>query len=244
MNLGSHLQELGLSEQEATIYIATLKLGSSKASAIASEAGIKRTTVYHELKSLAQKGFVIVQFVGKERCYRAQPPRKLANYYKGKLQSFEKIIPQLAELERKHAQIVGIRFIETVAELRHFYDDILVEYANDQYFVIGDAAGWEGMAPTFFPQYRLRRAAANIRTKLLLTSTSQPFNPTDPALLRSVKYLPSGYRFKSTMDIFDDKILIVSPELTSLAVVIEVAAMTDIFKTLFQILWDMIEMEA
>jgi hypothetical protein len=56
--------------------------------------------------------------------------------------------------------------------------------------------------------------------------------------LREFKYLPPIYKFKSTIDIFGDRILIVSPELSSLAVVIAIPAMTDVFKTVFQVLWD------
>lgn len=238
MNLATHLQQLGLSDQETNIYLAALKLGTSKASAIAAEAGMKRTTVYHELKLLAQKGFILVQFSGTERRYRAQPPNKLATYYRNKLQSFEQIIPQLLELERKHAQTVGIRFIETVTELSRFYEDILAEYEKRSYLIIGDAHGWQSVAPEFFNDYRRRRAAAKIKTKLLLTADSKVINPTDPTLLREVRYLPIGYHCKTTIDIYDDKILIISPELTSLAVVIEIPAMTDIFKMVFGVMWD------
>jgi hypothetical protein len=40
------------------------------------------------------------------------------------------------------------------------------------------------------------------------------------------------------MDVFDDKILIISPDLTSLAIVIAIPAMVDIFKSMFEIIWD------
>lgn len=237
MILQEELVNLGLTEQEAIIYIATLTLGLTKASAIAAEAGIKRTTVYHELKQLARKGFLIVSFVGKERRYRAQSPRKLINYYQRKITSFEAILPQLQSLERKHAQTPGIRFIETVDELNTFYEEILEEYAHREYKIIGDAHGWYSVSPQFLEKFRKRRAQAKIKTKLLLTADSAKVSPTDPALLREVRYLPQGYRCKTTIDIFDDKILIVSPELTSIAVVIEIPGMTDIFKMLFAMLW-------
>ena len=37
---------------------------------------------------------------------------------------------------------------------------------------------------------------------------------------------------------FDDKVLVVSPDLTALAVVIEIPVMVDIFKSIFEALWD------
>ena len=40
------------------------------------------------------------------------------------------------------------------------------------------------------------------------------------------------------MNIFNDKILIISPHITSLAVVIAVPVMVDIFKSMFEIIWE------
>jgi len=46
--------------------------------------------------------------------------------------------------------------------------------------------------------------------------------------------------FKSTLNIFKDKVLIINPESSSLAVVIAVPAMVDIFRSMFEIIWDSI----
>ncbi len=232
------LKNLGISKQEANVYIASLKLGASPASAIAKEAALKRTTVYPILKSLAKKRFVSVSFKGDERYYQAQRPQKLANYYEKQLGAFTAIIPTLTKMERKHAQTVGIRFIETIDELRGFYTDVLAEYKGQQYYVIGNTKGWESLDPEFFMQLRKDRATARIKTKLILTEDSRSLSPSDPKLLREVKFLPEKYKFKSTIDIYKDKVLIVSPELTSLAVVIDIPVMTDIFKAIFEIIWD------
>ncbi len=71
-----------------------------------------------------------------------------------------------------------------------------------------------------------------------MSGESETINPTDPALLREWRYAPAKYNFKSTIDMYDDKILVVSPHLSSLAVVIAVPAMVDVFKSVFEMLWD------
>jgi len=244
-NQGLHsiepLINLGLSKQEALVYLSCLKLGASPASAIAKEAALKRTTVYPILKALAKKGFVSVAFKGSERYYNAQRPQKLANYYEKQLSTFTAIIPQLNQLERKHAQVLGLRYIETIDELRRFYSDVIQDYKGSQYYVIGSTGAWAGIDPDFFMHFRKERADAKIKTKILLTEDSKKVSPTDSSLLREVKFLPTKYNFKSTIDIYNDKVLIVSPELTSLAVVIEVPIMTDVFKAIFEMLWDVMK---
>ena len=49
------LQEQGMSEKEALIYLTTLSLGSAPASTIARKIGIKRVTTYAILKDLERQ---------------------------------------------------------------------------------------------------------------------------------------------------------------------------------------------
>lgn len=235
------LLQLGLTKQEAQAYLALLKLGGSTASVIAKETGIKRTTVYPILKSLSIKGCVFVYFRKNKRYYYAQKPNKLSSLFEKKLEVFNNIVPLLESMDKKQAQTIGLRFIETKEELYQFYFNVLSEYKNKQYYIIGDINAWENNNYDFLMQYRKNRAEAKIKTKILLSHGSKQFNPPEKNLLREYKYLPEKYIFKSTIDIFDDKILIVSPSLSSLAIVIAVPAMVDIFKSMFEIIWESIE---
>ncbi len=138
--------------------------------------------------------------------------------------------------------MTGLRFVETLDELKQFYTGVLDEYRDKGYQIIG-TAHWEHLDNEWFQQYRHDRARNNIHTKLILTEESRDISPADPTLLRDVRFLPSQYDFKSTIDIYDDKILIVSSELASLAIVIQIPAMHDIFGAMFDMLWNMIGLE-
>lgn len=232
------LQNLGLSDEESRIYLVLLGLGGCVASILAKEVGLKRTTIYPILKKLAAQGIVNVYFRKNKRFYYAEKPAKVAGLFHKKIESFENIIPTLESMDKKQAEMLGLRFVETVDELENFYFTILDEYRNKKYCAIGNANAWESLNTDFFVQYRKDRALHGIHTKLLLTEDSRKINPTEENLLREWKYLPAQYKFKSTMDIFDDKVLIISPKFSSLAVVIAVPAMVDIFKTIFEMLWD------
>lgn len=234
------LRDLGLHEHEAAIYITLLKLGPSPAALVAKESSIERTAAYPILKSLARKGFVSLFYKGTRRLYRAQQPQKISNFFEKKVQSFNQIIPSLKALEKKQARVLGLRFIETPAELKLFYADVLTTYRGKQYYIISSANAWEGLDPEFFIQFRKDRGRAKIKTRLLLSAESEQINPIDPALLRQWRYLPPEYNFRSTIDIYPDQILIVSDQLNSLAVVITIPAMVDVFKSIFNLLWDLL----
>jgi len=237
------IKNLGLDDQEANIYLALLRLGGLKASTIAKEVGLKRTTIYPILQSMAQRGLVNVFYRKSERMYYAEKPTKVVAVMQKKLDLFENIIPVLGVMQKNTGGQIGLQFIETLPELKNFYLKILDEYKNKSYRVIGSATGWEGLDPKWFIQFRTDRGQNNIHTRLLLTEESKNINPKNKKLLREFKYLPEKYQFKSTIDIYDDKILIVSPQLSSLAVVVAVPAMVDIFKSVFDIIWEMLSEE-
>jgi len=234
------LKSLGLSDIESDIYLSLLRLGGTQASKVAKDVGIKRTTVYPILKKLSAGGFVRVYFRKNRRYYYAEKPQRVAATFGKKLDSFYAIMPQLQQLEKKEMQMTGLRFIETLDELKQFYTGVLDEYRDKEYQIIGTAY-WEYLDNEWFQQYRYDRARNNIRTKLLLTEESREVSPTDKKLLRNVRFLPPQYDFKSTIDIYEDKILIVSPELASLAIVIQIPAMHDIFRALFDMIWGMVD---
>lgn len=233
------LLEFGLTESEAQIYISLFKLGGATASVIAKETGFQRTTVYPILKSLAKKGCILVYFRKNQHYYYAQKPDKLASLFEKKLEFFNSVIPLFESMDKKQAQAIGLRFIETKEELRKFYLEMLAD--NKSYRVIGNAHAWQNIDPEFFEQYRKQRARLKIKTQLLLSADSKESNPISKDLLREFKYLPVQYAFKSTLNIFKGKVLIISPESSSLAVVIAVPAMVDVFKSMFEIIWDSME---
>lgn len=232
------LMQLGLSEQRADAYLKLLELGGATASELAKKMGVQRTSVYSILQSLAQEGLVENYILKKKQFYRAVKPEKVASRFEEKLDAFHKVIPLLKTIEKEEARGFGLRFIETTPELQKFYRDVLEEYRDKEYRVIGSAPTWEGISAEFFKQYRKDRAARNIRTRLLLSEESRIMAIEGPGLLREFRYLPPKHSFKSTIDIFDDKILIVSPSLSALAVVIAIPAMTDVFSSIFEMLWE------
>ena len=237
----STLQTLGITEDEARTYLALLKIGGGNAIALAKEVNVKRTTIYPILKSLHEKGFASTYFHKSKRLYRAEKPDKVAGQYEKRLEGFEAIIPELKTIEKQTVSTIGLRFIETKQELERFYTGILVEYKGKSYSAIGSATAWEGINPEFFQKYREDRANSKIKTRILLSADSVDASPSDEKLLRDVRILPKNHTFKSTMDVFDNKILIVNPDQTALAVVIEVPSMVDIFKEMFEMLWEKAE---
>jgi sugar-specific transcriptional regulator TrmB len=71
------LRHLGLSENEAKVYMAMLELGPSVVVEIARKSGINRPTTYVQIESLKKKGLVSTQAKGKKQFFIAESPDKL-----------------------------------------------------------------------------------------------------------------------------------------------------------------------
>ena len=98
MEVTASLREFGLSENEIKIYIALIKAGETTAQSIAKNADIPRTTAYHLLEGLIQKG--LVSFIVKEskKYFQATNPKKLVSILEEKKKLMQEIMPQLMDI--------------------------------------------------------------------------------------------------------------------------------------------------
>ncbi len=232
------LGDFGLAELDIQVYLKLLQLGGAPATILAKELGIKRTTVYPVIERLIHHCMITESDQGSKRFYTPLQPNKLPILQERKLASLASIIPLLERMQGAEAREYGVRLIKSKREFEAFYMDILEEYRNKEYYIIGSVSGFLNIDRDFLISFRKKRAAHNTRVKLLLSNDSRSEEgQNDPKLLRTFKYLPEKYVFKSTIDIYADKIVIIGPEIKALAVVVAIPAMVDVFRSVFEMLW-------
>ncbi len=127
MQIEKALQNLGLSEKEARVYIALVKLDKSTATKIAKKSDLKRPTVYLVLDELRKKGLVLKIPNPKKQIFIAKDPRELVGEAENKIDSAKKVLPELLALsgEEKKPRILyfeGIKEIENL--LWHKLDEM------------------------------------------------------------------------------------------------------------------------
>ena len=114
--LEKYLEELGLSDKEAAVYLALLTFENAAPSTIAEKTKLNRSTVYVVLESLEKKGLASETNVGKTIHYQAAAPERLETYVeqqKLKLEEMERrlsdIIPQIKAVHREAGERPIIR---------------------------------------------------------------------------------------------------------------------------------------
>ncbi|MBU1916421.1 hypothetical protein KKC47_04855 [Patescibacteria group bacterium] len=89
-NLVKELEEIGLSEKEARVYLAALELGPATAQQIATKALINRPTTYIMIESLTKRGLMSSFIEGKKKKFSAAMPYKLAYIIQNQKKDIEK----------------------------------------------------------------------------------------------------------------------------------------------------------
>mgnify|MGYP001153370135 CR=1 FL=1 len=118
------LQELGLSEGEARVYMAIAGLGMAHVAAISKESGVKRSTVYEYLERLLLANYIRKTIKGRRLYYFAEDPERIIASFEKKKRSAEAVLPQLKELYRRSARKPVVRFYEGKEGLRQVYREM------------------------------------------------------------------------------------------------------------------------
>lgn len=235
------LKDIGLNDKEARIYLATLELGSSGASDIAKRAKLNRVTTYDILDKLIKKGFI--NFITKDgqKHFDATEPDLLFEDRKRRINAFEDVLPELRRLHgaTPHPRV---QYFEGIAGIKAIYEDTLsskteiLNYANSSEI----REYW----PEYDDEYVKERALKGIFLRGIA--------PTDPigkkVVKENKKYFrdirlidPQKYNFTNEINIYDDKISIISFSDGLIGMIIESKEMADTQRALFSMIWDFSE---
>lgn len=89
MNLEKELQEVGLPEKEAKVYIAMLELGRATAQDIAKKAEVNRATTYFVMENLMKKGLASAIDEGPRQYFLPEDPSQIEAIFEKKRVEFE-----------------------------------------------------------------------------------------------------------------------------------------------------------
>lgn len=241
------LKKIGLTETETAVYLTGLNYDSISVNELEIRTTIKRTTIYHALDTLLQKGLVAKKNTGAKLAFTMTNPKNITQLINKEISQlnehlleFTKILPLLnqrsgrQEIKSKVSHYTGIDGIKIVVE------EAL--YCQNRH--------WDIIAPNinFFSQFDKKYAQYYINTRQARGISARSlweFNFERRALtpeeirLRSPRFLPQSMQgqFKSVIIIFDDKVALISSidELT--AILIDSQEIHDTFAALFEGLW-------
>jgi HTH-type transcriptional regulator, sugar sensing transcriptional regulator len=238
MELRYALKEFGLSENEIKVYLALTKTGEATAQNVAKAAGLPRTTTYHLLESLEQKG--LVGFVVKEskKYFQAAKPIKLIDTLEEKKKIIQEIMPELNSMSETIKERPKVVVYEGLKGIRTILKDVLEE--REMICHYGDIVSIQKVFSHAFPQYINERVKRKIPIKIICKKEKQHKELLKNAKkeLREFVFVPENYEFKSSVFIYANKVVIFNIKTEPYyAVVVENKDFYETQKNLFELIW-------
>jgi len=243
------LQELGLSENEARVYLASLEIGRATADELSKHAQIKRPTTYVQIESLTKKGLMSTYEEGKKTYFIPESPeylKRLLDQEKQETTQKEKelstLLPDLTNLFDHAGERPKVRFFNGKEGIVTLREEILKTAKNKEIRIIFSQ---DALANVFSKEeldsYSENRARNNIISKAMYTRAAGKFEGTHPSLTER-RFIPEDkLSLGSDLIIYENKVALMALKGTLFGVLIENDEITKSMMSLFDLLWSEME---
>ncbi len=241
MLLNESLIKFGLSKKGASIYLATLELGKATAQEIAEKAELPRSTSYSVIESLISKQLLFPVQERKIKEYTAEDPKKIFNLSSEATRLIKEALPELNNLYRQSKARPKIIYHEGLSAIKEVYDDILRMPGLKEYLIIGPEKIWIGMDEKWFSDFKIRRASAKIKTRMIIEDSdiARQRQKDGMKYLSEVKIVSINhpYQFTGGAYIFRDKVIFLEYKKDLISVEVYSKGMADLQRLMFESLW-------
>lgn len=239
-DLNHVLTSLGFEPKEAAVYLALLELGKGSILAIARASGVNRASIYYIIEGMKKRGFVtVLEDPDGTHSYMPTDPRLLLAREKQHVKEFEAIVPNLKALVNRTGHRPSVRFFEDLEGVKAVYEDTLtakteiLNYANSQ--EIRDH--W----PNYDKEYVEKRASNKIWLRGIAPDDEggQRVQANDHKFYREIRLIdPKKLPFNNEINIYDNKISMVSFIKPIFGVIIESKELTETQRSIFEMAWN------
>lgn len=240
----SELLKLGLSNEEARIYLACLEVGGGPVSVIARKAAVHRVSCYHTLENLLNKRLLSQYNKNGVKCFAPEPPEQLVKLAEEQVTMARVLLPELRTLSGTSAFKPKIRFYEG----RDGVEKVFSESLSAKKEILGytNLKSVTEFFPNFFERYTHEKFKRKIKTRYLSPNTvdsvavMQKFLPAkyDRNLLEILLVNKDQFPFENEVLIFGNSVGIVSLNNDELlALIVESPTFARTMKAVFDLAW-------
>ena len=224
------LKNLGLTEQEAAVYLALLELGPSLAGAISRKTGIHRRNVYDLTERLIQKGLLGYILKNNRRLFEAANPERLSEMLKEKQKELGESMEELKLLYGKTKEKQETNFYKGVEGLKTVFEDQLE--SSGEILIQGASQSAFEILPFYFKWYDEARVKKKIKVRIIASEEMDQKIP-----LSEIRYLPQKYANPLAINIYRDKVAIILWKKQPIAIVIKNSEIAESYRSYFELTW-------
>ncbi len=231
------LTTIGLSENEAAIYLELLQNGPARISKLSRKTGLHRPGLYKELPEMVNRGLLGEIREGKSVLYEAVSPTHLERHYLKKQGLIQKGLSELEEEYNHNHEKPEIKFLEGRAGVNHVFKDVVATVPYKGTYFRYTSKTDASVRPEEYAAYAEIRDKKRLEQKII-TSASKKLRKKD-TLEKFYKAVPPAF------DLFEDNLmfLIYGPKIAMVdydskaAFIIESEKIARFQEKIFKLLW-------
>jgi HTH-type transcriptional regulator, sugar sensing transcriptional regulator len=238
--LTQELQEIGLSEKEAQVYLATLELGQETVQNISKKSGVNRATTYVILESLQKKGIVTIFEQDKKTIFIAEGPTALYNIILEQEEALQKrdleldlMMPQLMSAYNLHPEKPKVSFFEGKEGLKKMQEEFLAMGSDTASVIYSPGAVMDLFSEDEIKEQRKKRVGKKIKTRSIYSASQS--KEVDVALSEHRRVSELTYPFFSDVTVWENKVMIAALKGHVSGIIIENESISEAFKSIFEL---------
>lgn len=241
-NLEQKLTSLEIGGKEIIVYISLLKLKKATVIQLAKNSGIKRTSVYHCLDSLINKGLASRIVKDSAKYYIAENPEiAIKNIIEEKRSSLELISTELKSIFGREYIHPEIRIYENISGIKKVFSDALTAREKIARYYVSSFNLEELLGKKFVDDFVKKRIQLGIKSLSLRSFVYKPEREqetTHAKQLREARFVPENVIIKPYMCIYDNKVSVISTKEEKIGFIIESKEFAEAQKAIFDMIWN------
>ncbi len=240
MSLQKTLEEYGLKEKHARVYLACLELGSGSILKISQKAGLPRSTTEVILVALLGKGFVSSFKKRNIKYFSTEDPKKIVASVKARAELLERALPDFRELYARSNIIPTVRFYHGKESMKIVFDEILTDKSVHELLAFSSVDDIFELLGKKFVGFVQKRVTRGMRSRVILRESPRAWERVrlGGSELREVKLISHGYEHHGLFYIWGNKIAMISLKNEWSVLIIESEELAKSQRMLFEALWD------
>lgn len=250
LDIRAELETLGLSQNEAKIYLASLKLGPATAQHLAAKGTLSRPTTYIMIESLVKRGLMSSYFKGKKKFFAAANPNQLTYIVSNlKREALEKeaavgkIVEALGKMVDDEKNATVVRILEGPESTVEVQKDILESGADEAFELVNRDEARKWIPPMRSGDIR-EKIALKLKTRSIYTTTlGKQTDYVPPKGSKGESRYLDGKKYPVNGEVitYADRVLMTSYVPKQTTVMIRDKGLAETTKTMFLALWEKAE---
>jgi len=230
------LTEVGLTSNEAKIYLALLGLRDATVKTVSKKTGIHRRNIYDALEKLLEKGLVTRVVVQGTMRFGATSPEQLLDYLKEKEVKIREWLPELTQRFNTEQNRDEATIYQGIGGIKAILQDMLKTHAD--LYLIGSKGKWKTIPELkfFTPQFEKNRVKLGIHIKQIFDYELKK-NKLTHFELGEAKFFPKDYSTPIHIWIYGNRVVSLFYGTEPIAFMIKSQKIADGYKKYFNFMW-------